>query len=101
MISVPAVHPHVHNTGEIGMIRLIGMENIKAACVFRCSAVSEPLADALEKERNVYDISAQLSAKPYEVAAAVEKLKAESLALEAGNERTEDGYFAGEDRPSS
>ena len=73
--------PHVHNTGEIGMIRLIGMEKYKGGVRIQMLCGFRALADALEKERNVYDISAQLSAKPYEVAAAVEKLKAESLAL--------------------
>ena len=73
--------PHVHFTGEIGMIRLIGMEKYKGGVRIQMLCGFRALADALEKERNVYDISAQLSAKPYEVAAAVEKLKAESLAL--------------------
>ena len=87
LVEIPGVDicaccaPHVHNTGEIGMIRLIGMEKYKGGVRIQMLCGFRALADALEKERNVYDISAQLSAKPYEVAAAVEKLKAESLAL--------------------
>lgn len=73
--------PHVHFTGEIGMIRLTGMEKYKGGVRIQMLCGFRALADALEKERNVYDISAQLSAKPYEVAAAVEKLKNENLAL--------------------
>ena len=73
--------PHVHFTGEIGMIRLTGMEKYKGGVRIQMLCGFRALADALEKEHNVYDISAQLSAKPYEVAAAVEKLKNENLAL--------------------
>ena len=73
--------PHVHFTGEIGMIRLTGMEKYKGGVRIQMLCGFRALADAIEKERNVYDISAQLSAKPYEVAAAVEKLKNENLAL--------------------
>ena len=63
------------------MIRLTGMEKYKGGVRIQMLCGFRALADALEKERNVYDISAQLSAKPYEVAAAVEKLKNENLAL--------------------
>ena len=64
-----------------GMIRLTGMEKYKGGVRIQMLCGFRALADALEKERNVYDISAQLSAKPYEVAAAVEKLKNENCLL--------------------
>ena len=49
--------PHVHFTGEIGMIRLTGMEKYKGGVRIQMLCGFRALADALEKERNVYDIS--------------------------------------------
>lgn len=73
--------PHVKRTGEIGMIRLVGMEKYKGGIRVSMLCGFRALADYLEKEKNVGKISVMLSAKPYEAAAAVEKLKAENMAL--------------------
>ncbi|MGN0158688.1 MAG: alanine--tRNA ligase-related protein [Brotaphodocola sp.] len=69
--------PHVERTGEIGMIRLVdavkykGGTRVTMVCGFRA------LQDYRCKERNVREISRQLSAKPYEVADAVKRLQGE------------------------
>ncbi len=69
--------PHVNRTGEIGMIKLVGMQNYKGGvrvfmlCGFRA------LADYNEKAENVKNISVLLSAKESEVAEEVSKLKKE------------------------
>lgn len=73
--------PHVHRTGEIGMIRLIGMESYKGGVRVSMLCGFRAMADYLEKEKNVYGISKLLSVKPYTVADAAEKLKAENAAL--------------------
>ncbi len=70
--------PHVKRTGEIGMIRLTdaikykGGTRVTMVCGFRA------LKDFRMKEDNVREISRLLSAKPYEVAAAVQRLQAEA-----------------------
>ncbi|MGN0203831.1 MAG: alanyl-tRNA editing protein [Coprococcus sp.] len=73
--------PHVRRTGEIGMIRLVGMEKYKGGIRVEMLCGFRAMADYLEKEKNVNRISRLLSAKPYTVADAAEKLKAENTAL--------------------
>ena len=69
--------PHVERTGEIGLIKLIdgvkykGGTRVTMVCGFRA------LKDYQEKETSVRDISHLLSAKPGEVAAAVQRLQEE------------------------
>ena len=71
--------PHVERTGEIGIIKLIdwirykGGTRVTMVCGFRA------LQDYQVKENNVREISRLLSAKPYETADAVKRLKAETL----------------------
>ena len=71
--------PHVERTGEIGIIRLIdwirykGGTRVTMVCGFRA------LQDYQVKENNVREISRLLSAKPYEIADAVKRLKAETM----------------------
>lgn len=70
--------PHVERTGEIGLIRLVdairykGGTRVTMACGFRA------LKDYQEKEASVRDISRLLSARPEEVAGAVERLQQEA-----------------------
>lgn len=69
--------PHVKQTGEIGILRLIeaakykGGTRVTMVCGFRA------LADYRTKENNVLEISRLLSAKPYETADAVHRLQKE------------------------
>lgn len=70
--------PHVRRTGEIGMIRLVGMMKYKGGIRVEMLCGFRAMADYIEKEKNVLRISRLLSAKPYEVAAAAEKLKEEN-----------------------
>lgn len=77
--------PHVRRTGEIGMIRLVGMEKYKGGIRVEMLCGFRAMADYLEKEKNVNRISRLLSAKPYTVADSTEKLKAENNALKQEN----------------
>ena len=69
--------PHVERTGEIGLIKLVdavkykGGTRVTMVCGFRA------LKDYQEKETSVREISHLLSAKPEEVAVAVERLQGE------------------------
>ncbi len=72
--------PHCNTTGEIGIIKLIGMQNYKGGVRISMLAGSRALEDYGVKSENVKRISVLLSAKELEVAEEVEKLK-EELAL--------------------
>ncbi len=73
--------PHVYSTGEIGIIKLVNMEKYKGGTRVYMLCGFRALADYNEKEDSVRKISAILSAKPADVAAAVEKQKEEIAAL--------------------
>lgn len=69
--------PHVKYTGEIGMIKIVGMIHYKGGSRVSMLCGFRALTDYRKKEENVVKISNMLSAKQYETAAAVEKLHAE------------------------
>ena len=73
--------PHVNNTGEIGIIKLLDCEKMRGGIriVLKCGAFA--LSDYRTKCDNVSRISALLSAKQENVAEAVEKLDEKSSAL--------------------
>lgn len=73
--------PHVTRTGEIGMIKLVGMEKYKGGIRVKMLCGFRALADYSEKDRSVRQISVLLSAKPDEVAEAVARQKAENAEL--------------------
>ncbi len=69
--------PHVERTGEIGMIRLVDFIKYKGGTRVTMMCGFRALQDYLVKEKNVYEISRQLSAKPYEISDAVKRLQGE------------------------
>lgn len=73
--------PHVSFTGEIGLIKIVSWQKYKGGVRLSMLCGNRALADYNKKEVNVTEISALLSAKPYEVSEAVKHLKDEALSL--------------------
>ena len=73
--------PHVKATGEIGVIKILDFEKYKGGVrlIVKCGA--DALRDYREKYKNVLEISNLLSAKQFEVSAAVVRLN-EQLSAE-------------------
>lgn len=69
--------PHVKKTGEIGMIKLIGVQNYKGGVRVSMLCGFRALADYDEKSESVKTVSVLLSAKETEIAEEVERLKEE------------------------
>ena len=72
--------PHCKTTGEIGTIKLVGMQNYKGGVRISMLAGFRALEDYEVKSENVKRISNMFSVKEFEVADEVEKLKEELLA---------------------
>lgn len=73
--------PHVKKTGEIGLIKLVGMQNYKGGVRVSMLCGFRAIADYDEKAESVKSISRLLSAKENEVADEVVRLK-EELAVQ-------------------
>ena len=73
--------PHVHKTGEIGMIRLTNVQRYKGGVRVTMLCGFRALSDYREKEAQVRNISSLLCAKENEVSKAVERLKEEQVSL--------------------
>lgn len=72
--------PHMNKTGEIGLIKLIGLQNYKGGVRVSMLCGFRALADYNEKAEQVKNISVMLSAKENEVSQEVLKLKEELAA---------------------
>lgn len=72
--------PHVKKTGEIGMIKLTGVQNYKGGVRISMLCGFRALEDYNEKLGSVREISVLLSAREYEISEEVQRLK-EELAL--------------------
>ncbi len=70
--------PHLHTTGQVGMIKLIDMEHFRGGVRVYMLCGFAALADYNQKEESVRAISQALSARTDRVAEAVEKLKQEN-----------------------
>lgn len=87
IVEIPGVDicaccaPHVHRTGEIGIIKLIRMENYKGGIRVYMLCGFRALADYDEKLQTVYRISETLSLKPDKTADGVIKQKEELNSL--------------------
>ena len=73
--------PHVHHTGEIGLVKIIGAMTHRGGMRLTILCGSRALHDYQTKQTSVEQISALLSAKQPEVAAAVAKAKEDQQAL--------------------
>lgn len=73
--------PHVSFTGEIGLIKLTGVQSHRGGVRIHLLAGKRALADYGEKEQAVKAISVLLSAKEEDVPKAVERLKQENFNL--------------------
>lgn len=73
--------PHVHHTGEIGLVKIIGAMAHRGGMRLTILCGNRALKDYQTKQTSVEQISALLSAKQPEVAAAVAKTKEDQQAL--------------------
>ena len=73
--------PHVKRTGEIGIIKLVGVQNYKGGVRVSMLCGFRALADYEEKAESVKRISVMLSAKEMEIADEVARVQ-EELALQ-------------------
>ncbi len=69
--------PHVRTTGEIGMVKIIGAENYKGGVRLTIVCGERAVKDYDHKNQLLKEIGARLSAKPEQVAKAVEKQEKE------------------------
>lgn len=87
IVEIPGVDicaccaPHTASTGEIGLIKLVRMDNYKGGERIYMLSGMRALKDYQTKEESVKAISAALCAKEDQVAYAVEKLKEEQASL--------------------
>ena len=75
--------PHVKKTGEIGLIKLIGVQNYKGGVRVSMLCGFRAIADYEAKSESTKTISVMLSAKEEEIAEEVAKLK-EELTVQKG-----------------
>lgn len=71
--------PHVDSTGQIGLIKVVGVQKHRGGVRVNILCGMRALADYTRKQDSVSSISVQLSAKPEAVADAVARLKEENL----------------------
>lgn len=73
--------PHVNNTGEIGMIKLTGVQRYKGGVRVTMLCGVRALLDYEEKQKEARSVSAMLCARENEIAEAVEHLQKECADL--------------------
>ena len=73
---------HVKHTGEIGLVKFLSMIHYKGGVRISLLCGKRAMADYEKKRGAEQKISVLLSAKPTEIAAAVEKMKAENSRLQ-------------------
>lgn len=87
IVTIPGIDicaccaPHVSHTGEIGLIKLTGVQSHRGGVRISLLAGARALTDYEEKEQNTKAISALLSVKEKDTAKAVEHLKQENYSL--------------------
>ena len=77
---------HVHKTGEIGLIKLVNFQRYKGGIRIWMLCGGEALEDYTRKNKDVFAVSALLSAKPHEITPVLEHVLKErdGLKLELG-----------------
>ena len=73
--------PHVKNSGEIGIIKLLGVESLRGGVRIELKCAKRALSDYNEKYENIKEISAKLCVKQKQTADAVLKLCEQISAL--------------------
>lgn len=87
IVTIPGIDicaccaPHVSRTGEIGLIKLTGVQSHRGGVRICLLAGARALTDYEEKEQNTKAISALLSVKEKDTAKAVDRLKQENYDL--------------------
>lgn len=87
IVTIPGIDvcaccaPHVSLTGEIGLIKLTGVQSHRGGVRIHLLAGKRALSDYGEKEQGVKAISVLLSAKEEDAPKAVERLKQENFNL--------------------
>lgn len=76
---------HVACTGEIGAVKLLGWQNYKGGTRITMACGAQAMHDYMEKQKSVTAISALLSAKPEEIAQAVERMLRDDAELKRKN----------------
>ena len=91
IVEIPGVDrcaccaPHVSNTGEIGLIKVLNFERHRGGVRLVLACGMWALRDVRDKQNSVAEISVLLSAKRNEVAGAVQRLLQERDALKEKN----------------
>ncbi len=85
---------HVAKTGEIGLIKLLSPQRYKGGTRVGLLCGERALADYRQKDASVADISHLLSAKPPEVAEAVQRILSDNDTLKAELAAARDKLFA-------
>ncbi len=85
---------HVGRTGEIGLIRLGGIEKIRGNLRFEFLCGGRALRDYRAKDRSARKLAAAFSCPPADLAGQVEKLSAEGKALKKRARRLEERLAA-------
>lgn len=81
IISIPEIDlcaccaPHVKQTGEIGLVKILSCERHRGGCRVTMAAGSRALLDYQEKQQRVTEVSVALSARPDKIGEAVLHLK--------------------------
>lgn len=85
---------HVANTGEIGLIKLLSPQRYKGGTRVGLLCGEKALVDYRQKDASVAEVSHLLSAKPSEIAEAVQRVLNESNALRIELAAARDKLFA-------
>ena len=99
IVTIPAADvcaccgTHVRTTSEVGLIKLLSGQSYKGGTRVAMVCGMRALRDYRDKERSVSAISVRLSAKPAQIASAVERLEEENAALRGKLADTENTMF--------
>ena len=87
IVEIPGVDrcaccaPHVRNTAEVGMIKILSCDRHRGGCRLTIACGMRALKDYQQKQESVGKVSAALSAKPEKIAEAVERLQEQQTKL--------------------
>ena len=91
IVTIPGIDtcaccaPHVEYTGQIGLIKITGVQNHRGGVRVNILCGGRAVADYTKKQDSISDISVRLSAKQSAVSDAVARLQDENLSLKNFN----------------